>query len=179
MRRTLIIAVALSVVLGGAIWAGATVRARSGAAERVVSPSPGLVRASRSWGVGPAASYDFDNGNIFTVTPIQVSLAAGSAYDVVVSVSLDYRSSPDDRFVVGLVVRDDAQYGPLMTVKPAQRAVSASRAWTSTTALFRLTGLEGGHVYWFSPGVNVSHRDSKASIESRNVAIVIDATPAM
>jgi len=44
-----------------------------------------------------------------------------------------------------------------------------------------LSGLSGGTEYWFSPGVNVSHRDSdsKGSIKSQQVLMVVDATEAV
>jgi hypothetical protein len=175
MRRTIAIVLASSVVLGTSIWAGAAARSR--AANRAVAPAAGLLRASRWWKVGPSAQYDFDNGVIGQVTPLQVALPEGANYKVVVSVSLDYRTSPDDRFVVGALVRKDAEFGYVVDAFPRQRAVSASSVRTSTTALFQLSGLEGGHVYWISPTVNVSARDQKASIVSRHVVVVVDATP--
>jgi hypothetical protein len=112
------------------------------------------------------------------VTPLRLSFPAGTTYDVVVTVSLDYHTSSDDRSVVGLLVRRDSAFGHRESVTPRLRAISASTVRTSTTASFRLSGIQGGHEYWFSPTVNMSHRvGNHASIASSHVLLVVDATP--
>jgi hypothetical protein len=95
-----------------------------------------------------------------------------------VTVSLDYHTSADDRFVVGLSVRRDSESGHRVSVTPPQRAISASTVRTSSTATFRLSAVQGGHEYLFSPTVNVSQRvGNRSSISSTRVLLVVDATP--
>jgi hypothetical protein len=128
--------------------------------------------------VGPSAQYHFDSGGIGDVAPLHLSFPAGTAYDVVVTVSLDYQTTADDRFVVGLWARRDAEFGHTESVSPAKRPISASTVRTSTTASFRLTDIQGGHEYWFSPTVNVSHRvGNHATITSSNLVLVVELTP--
>ena len=148
-----------------------------GTEERAIPLTSGVTRATRFYGVGPSADYDFDSGSIGGVVPF-VSFPAGTTYDVVVTVSLDYRTSADDRFVLGMTARRDSEFGHIESVSPRERAISRSHARTSTTASFRLSDLQGGHEYWFSPGVDVSRRGGhRASISSNHVLVVVEATP--
>ena len=177
MRRTITIVCAAAMLVAGGIWAVAA----AGSAGPVATRAPtqtGLIRATRFYGVGPSADYDFDAGNIGTVPALRVTFPAGTTYDVVVTISLDYRTSADDRFVVSPLVRRDREYGHVMTGLPSARAVSAATARTSTTAAFRYADLPGGREFWFSPTVNVSHRvGNRASIGARHVLLVVEATP--
>jgi hypothetical protein len=178
MRRSVVALCFAAIVIGGGVWAVAA----AGSSREDASPSTplisGLQRATRSYGAGPSAEYDFDSGSIGVVTPLRLRFPSGTSYDVVVTVSLDYRTSADDRFVVGLLVRRDSEFGHRMPVTPPQRAIAGSTVRTSSTAVFRLVGLPGGHAYWFSPTVNVSQRvGNHASIGSSRVLLVVDATP--
>jgi len=173
MRKSFVAAITSVALVAGGAWAVAAF----GADPAVVTgSSQGLIRSTKYWGVGPSASYDFDSGNIGTVAPLRVTLPPGSA-DVVVTISMDYRTSLDDRFVAGLYVRRDRRYGALVPVTPKMRAVSASAARSSATLLFELADLPGGHTYLFFPSVNVSQRDNKASIEASRVLMTVDSTP--
>jgi hypothetical protein len=173
MKRSFIAAITSVALVAGGAWA---VAAFGADVAVVTGPSQGLTRSTKYWTVGPSATYDFDNGGIGTVSPLRVTLAPGSS-DVVVTISMDYRTSPDDRFVAGLYVRRDRRYGHLVPVIPNQRAIAASSARSSATLMFQLTDLPGGHTYLFFPSVNVSHRDNKASIEASRVLMTVDSTP--
>lgn len=178
MRRVTAIVCAVVVLLTAGAWAVAAAGSSHGMQEPATSQGAGTIRASRSYGHGPSAEYDFDSGTIGGVAPLRMTLPSGATYDVVVSISLDYRTSPDDRFIVGLSTRRDSKYGPRVPVAPPSRPILASRVRTSTTALFRLSDVPGGHEYWFSPGVNLSERvGNRASIASDHLVLVVDATP--
>ena len=178
MRRVVAVVCAAAVLFVGGAWAVAAARSSLQAEERAMPLMTGMARATRFYGVGPSADYAFDSGSIGGVVPLRLSFPAGTTYDVVVTVSFDYRTSPDDRFVVAVGARRDSEFGQRESVVPEERAISASQARTSTTASFRLSDLEGGHDYWISPGVNVSHRvGHRASISSNHVLVVVDATP--
>jgi hypothetical protein len=127
--------------------------------------------------VGPSATYDFDNGGIGEVSALRSTFPNGSDYDAIVTVTLDYKTSPDDRFVTSTLVREGAEFGPIVGATPHARPIEASTVRTATTITYRLTGLTGGAEYWYRPTVNVSHRDNRASIESHHVLMVVDATP--
>jgi hypothetical protein len=177
MRRSVAALCAAAVVFGGGVWVAAAGSPRGNPSASTPLTS-GIVRATRSYGVGPAAEYDFDSGSIGVVTPLRLSFPSGTSYDVVVTVAFDYRTSADDRFVVGMSVRRDSEFGHRMSVTPPQRAIAASTVRTSSTAAFRLIGLPGGHAYWFSPTVNVSETvGNRSSIGSSRVLLVVDATP--
>lgn len=178
MRRVITLMCAAAVLLVGGALAVAAPRSSLGTEDRAIPLTPGITRATRFYGGGPSADYSFDSGTIGMVAPLRLSFPAGTTYDVVVTVSLDYRTSADDRFVVGMAARRDSKFGHLASVSPEERAISPSQARTSTTAVFRLSDLPGGHDYWFSPIVNVSHRGGhRASISSNHVLVVVEATP--
>lgn len=178
MRRSVAALSAAAVVFGGAVWAVAAAASTRGDPSPSTPLTPGIVRATRSYGAGPAAEYDFDSGSIGVVTPLRLSFPSGTSYDVVVTVAFDYRTSADDRFVVGMLVRRDSGSGHRVSVTPPQRAIAASTVRTSSTVVFRLIGLPGGHAYWFSPTVNVSETvGNHSSIGSSRVLLVVDATP--
>src|SRR5687767_784591 len=107
----------------------------------------GIVRAHGSSGAGPAGEWVCALASAGAVTRLRLSFPARTSYDVVVSVAFDYRTSADDRFVVGMVVRRGSEFGHRMPVTPPQRAIAASTVRTSSTAAFRLIGLPGGHEY--------------------------------
>ena len=176
MRRAITIVCAAAVLLTGGTWA---VAAQS--SDPVASRAPtqtGLLRATRFYGIGPSAEYDLDSGGIGIVPAMQVTFPAGSTYDVIVTISMDYRTSPDDRFVVGPSARRDEEFGHLMPALPRTRALSASTVRTSTTAMFRYDDLPGGRAFWFAPTVNAKHGfGGHASISSRHVLLVVEATP--
>jgi hypothetical protein len=176
MRRSVAVVCVSAIVLGGGAWVVAAGPSRS---DRRSTPlTPGIKRATRSYAVGPSADYDFDSGTIGTVTPLQLSFPSGSAFDVVVTVSLDYSTSADDRFVTALLVRRDSEFGHREPATPPERAIAASTVRTSSTVVFRIRHLQGGHTYWFSPTVNVSERvGNHSSISSSRVVLVVDATP--
>jgi hypothetical protein len=177
MRRSVVALCAAAVVVGGGVWAVAVAGSRGDTSPSTPLTS-GIVRATRSYGAGPAAEYDFDSGAIGVVRPLRLRFPSGTSYDVVVTVSFDYRTSADDRFVVGLSVRRDSEFGHRVSVTPPQRAIAGSTVRTSSTAVFRLVGLPGGHAYWFSPTVNVSETiGNRSSIGSSRVLLVVDATP--
>jgi hypothetical protein len=65
-----------------------------------------------------------------------------------------------------------------VSVSPPERPIRAATTWASTTVVFRLDDLEGDVEYWLSPTVNVDgRRGDHASIRSRHVLVVFDATP--
>ena len=178
MRRTIAsIGTALLLVGGAAAAVGAT---RTNDPVRVASgPSTGLVRSTKFWAVGPSAEYDFDSGSIGVVNALRVTLPAGSSHDVIVTISMDYRTSPDDRFVIGLGVRRDERYGHVIPSLPSQRPVAAAPERGSATLVFDLPGLPGGHTYLLYPTVNVSHRDNRARIVGHHTVMVVDTTPSI
>jgi hypothetical protein len=146
--------------------------------ERAVTPGSRVKRETRYYGIGPSARYDFDAGSIGEVRPLRVPFASGSPVDVVITISMDYRTSADDGFVVAPLVRRNGRFGAVVRTRPRGRVVAASTTWTSSTTAFLIGGLRGGHEYWFSPTVNVSDRvGNRASITSRHVVFVVDATP--
>src|SRR5262245_29787294 len=160
MRRIRAIGLTAIVLAGGGVIANAAVRAGSNA--RVTGPAPDLIRTTRGWAVGPSAEYDFDFGSIGVVRPLRLTLPGGQTYDVVFTVSMDYRTSPrPDRFIAGMTVREGAEFGPIVVTTPKARSVGASRVDTSSTLTYQVSGLIGGTEYWISPTVNVSHRDTR------------------
>jgi len=176
VKKHWVIGVVVLAILATGIVANATVRSRTAATE--TGPPGGVIRSTRYWNVGPGAEYDFDSGNITTVQPLRLTFPAGASYDAVVTITLGYRTSPPgDRFVASLLVRKGAKYGPIVSPNPNQWPIAVSTVPSSLTLTFRLTTLQGGTEYWFSPSVNVSHRDgNKASISAQSVLMVVDAT---
>jgi len=178
MRRAMFIVGAVVVLLTSGVWVVASAGSPNETSDRSTAQVTGIIRATHFYGQGPTADYDFDNGSIGTASPLRLTLPAGTTYDVVVTISLDYRTSPEDEFVVGLSARRDSEHGHRVASLPAARAISASTVRTSTTALFRLSDLRGGREFWFSPSVNVSHRvGNRASISSNHVLLVVEVTP--
>jgi hypothetical protein len=178
MRRSVAVVCAAAVVVGGGVWAVAAAGSSRGDPSPSTPLTSGIVRATRSYGAGPSAEYDFDSGSIGVVSPLRLSFPSGTSYDVVVTVAFDYRTSADDRFVVGLSVRRDSEFGRRASVTPPRRAIAGSTVRTSSTAAFRISGLRGGRAYWFSPTVNVSETvGNRSSISSSRVLLVVDATP--
>ena len=175
MRRVWVVAIVAGIAVAGTVATTAAMRARSD--RRATGPATGLIRATKYWDVGPSATYDFDNGGIGEVSALRSTFPNGSDYDAIVTVTLDYKTSPDDRFVTSTLVREGAEFGPIVGATPHARPIEASTVRTATTITYRLTGLTGGAEYWFRPTVNVSHRDNRASIESHHVLMVVDATP--
>lgn len=168
------------VVLAALVCSGliANAAVRSGS-NRVTGPASGLIRTTKNWATGPSAEYAFDFGNIGIVQPLRLTLPGGQTYDVVITLAMDYRTSPrPDRFIAGVSVRDGAEFGPMVPTTPSARSVDSSPVDASTTLTFQVSGLTGGTEYWISPTVNVSHRDNKAQITSSRVVMVVDATPA-
>lgn len=179
MRKPWLIGLVAAVIVTGAVATNAAIRSRTTARE--TGPATGLIRSTRYWDVGPAATYDFDSGGISEVTALRLTFPAAATYDAVVTVTLDYKTSPpDDRFNASILVREGAEFGPAVHATPSQRPLRASTARSSVTLTFRLSGLTGGTEYWLRPFVNVPHRDSdqKASIDTRRVLMVVDATQA-
>lgn len=175
-KAVAVIGVAATLVSWIAVEVAAT--GTGGQEERAGPSSTRVTRATRFYGVGPSAEYDFDVGSIGEVRPLRLALEPGTTSDIVVTISMDYRTTGDDRFVVGPLVRRDGRFGPVVEVRPQVRAVAASSSRTSKTATFLLRDLRGGHEYWFSPTVNVSLRvGDRSSITSRHVVLVVDATP--
>jgi hypothetical protein len=145
--------------------------------ESTARPVRTVARTTHFYGVGPSAEYDFDSGSIGIVDPIRLALPAGATYNVEVTVATDYRTSDDDRFVLGLNVRRDDPFGPKAHVRPDARPLSGSTIRNSATSVFVLRGLSGGHEFWFSPTVNVSRREgNRASIATRHVVLVVDVS---
>ena len=178
MRRAVVAVVVALGLLGAGGWAVVAPIASEGRVNRVPLRS-GITRATRFYRVGPSAEYSYEYGSIGGVLPLVVSIPEGATYDVVVSVTLDYRTSPDDRFVVGLWVRRGSEFGDHQRVAPRERPLSPSTTRTTTSASFRLSDVPGGHDYWFSPTVNVSEREgNRASISTDGVLVVVDAVPA-
>jgi hypothetical protein len=166
-------------VLAIGIVANAAVKSRTNARE--TGPATRLIRATRYWDVGPSATYDFDSGDIGEVRPMRLTFPAGSDYDAVVTLTLDYRTSPpDDRFIAAVGAREGAEFGPVVHATPDQRPIHASTVRSSVTLTFRFSGLNGGTEYWFNPAVNVSDRaGNRASIEAQHVLMVVDATQSL
>ena len=177
LRRTVGVTLAAVLLIGAAAWAAL---AADGSEERParVPLISGISRATRYYPTGPSADYEFDNGNIGLVPAMVVALPAGSAYDVVITVSLDHRTSRGDRAIVAMLVRRDEEFGPRERVAPTERPLPRSSIRATTTTSFRLKDVAGGHNYWISPTVNISLRDgNRASISTRNVLVVVDAVP--
>ena len=160
------------------VWLAVEV-ATTGAGQAGAAGTSGteVRRATRYYGVGPSAVYDFDSGTIGVVGPLRLSFASGTTFDVVITIAMNYRTSADDRFVVSPLVRRDGRYGPIVDVRPPARAIAASTKPTGGTTAFLINGVRGGHTYWLSPTVNVSRRvGDHSSITSRHVVFVVDAT---
>jgi hypothetical protein len=176
MRRAITIAFAGAVLLVGSAWAVAAAHAnRTG--ERAATQI-GIIRATRFYGVGPWAQYAGDSGSIGEAPELRLTFPVGATYDVVVTISMDYRTSSGDRTIVSALVRRDAAFGHVMPVLPKARALAEATTRSSTTAVFRLTDLRGGREYRFGPAVNVSHRvGNGASIVTSHVLLVVEATP--
>jgi hypothetical protein len=176
LRRTVGVTLAAVLLIGAAAWAAL---AADGSEERParVPLISGISRATRYYPTGPSADYEFDNGNIGVVPAMVVALPAGS-FDVVITVSLDHRTSRGDRAIVAMSVRRDEEFGPRERVAPTERPLPRSSVSATTTTSFRLKDVAGGHDYWISPTVNISLRDgNRASIATRNVLVVVDAVP--
>jgi hypothetical protein len=172
IRSVISVAVVVATLTWVAIDVAGTDRDRVEAATQRAEPR----RATRYYGVGPSAEYDFDSGSIGVVRPLRMTFASGSTHDLVVLISMDYRTSGDDPFVVAPLVRRDTRLGPVVDTRPGRRAVAPSTAPTSSTTAFVIEDLRGGHTYWFSPTVNVSRRVAdRSSITSRHVVFVVDA----
>ena len=147
---------------------------RSGS-NRVTGPASGLIRTTRTGRQARRRQYELDFGNIGIVQPLRLTLPGGQTYDVVITVAMDYRTSPrPDRFIAGVSVRDGAEFGPIVHTTPSARSVDASPVDASTTLTFQVSGLTGGTEYWISPTVNVSHRDNKAQITASRVVMVVE-----
>ena len=108
MRRAITIVCAGAVLLAGSVWAVAAANAdRTG--ERAATQT-GIIRATRFYGVGPSARYSGDSGSIGAACPtLRLTFPAGATYDVVVTISMDYRTSAGDRTIVSAPVRRDAR----------------------------------------------------------------------
>jgi len=174
-RKAIALASVAAMVL---VWLAVEVATTgTGQAGAVGTSGTEFQRATRYYGVGPSAEYDFDSGSIGVVRPLHLSFASGTTFDVVITIAMNYRTSADDRFVVSPLVRRDGRYGPIVDARPQARAVAASTTPTGGTTAFLINGLRGGHTYWFSPTVNVSRRvGDHSSITSRHVVFVVDAT---
>lgn len=173
MRSAISMAAVAATLMAWAAADGAATRDRVEAATVRTEPR----RATRYYAVGPSAEYDFDSGAIGEVRPLRLSFASGNTFDLVIMISMDYRTSADDRFVVAPLVRRDGRFGPVVHARPVRRAVAPSTAPTSSTTAFVIDDLRGGHTYWFSPTVNVSRRvGNRSSSSSRHVVFVVDST---
>jgi hypothetical protein len=111
--------------------------------EGAVTLGSRVKRETRYYGIGPSAHYDFDAGSIGEVRPLRVPFASGSPVDVVITISMDYRTSADDEFVVAPLVRRNGRFGPVVRTRPRGRVVAASTTWTSSTTAFLIGGLRG------------------------------------
>jgi hypothetical protein len=175
MRRAITIACAAAVLLAGTAWAEAA--GSSDPAATRASTQTGLIRATRFYGIGPSAEYDFDNGSIGIAAALRLTFLPGATYDVIVTISMDYHTSPGDRPFVSALVHRDSKNGHSVPVLPGSRSLADATTRASTTAVFRLSDLRGGREYWFSPAVNVKHGfGGHASIVSRHVLLVVEAT---
>jgi hypothetical protein len=174
-RKAIVCATVAAMLLA---WLAVEVAATgTGQAGVVGTPGTEFRRATRYYGVGPSAVYDFDSGTIGVVGPLRLSFASGTTFDVVITIAMNYRTSADDRFVVSPLVRRDGRYGSIVDARPQARAVAASTKPTGGTTAFVINGLRGGHTYWFFPTVNVSRRvGDHSSITSRHVVFIVDAT---
>jgi hypothetical protein len=83
--------------------------------------------------VGPSAVYDSDFGSIGVGPPVELTFPSGSSVDVVITISMDYRTSTDDRFVVAPSVRRDDRFEPVVYAHPDQRRIAAPPVRTSST----------------------------------------------
>ena len=63
--------------------------ATSGAGQAGAAGTSGIEfrRATRYYGVGPSAVYDFDSGSIGVVRPLRLSFASGTTFDVVITIA--------------------------------------------------------------------------------------------
>jgi hypothetical protein len=176
VRKPWVIGLVVAGVLATAIVANAAVRSRTVGSD--TGPPAGLIRSTRYWDVGPSAAYSFDSGSIGTVPALRLTFPTGAEYDAIVMMTLSYKTSPPgDRFVVSVAVRKDTEFGPIVHPTPNRRPIAPATVRSSVTLTYRLTTLIGGTEYWFSPAVNVSHRDgNNASINADSVLMVVDAT---
>jgi len=169
--QTTIAVVAVTATLSGCLAAEGT-----GQAEQKAVPGAEVARATRYYGIGPSAEYGSDFGSIGEVSQLRISSPSGTTFDVVVTISMDYRTSADDTFVVGALVRRDDRFGPVVDARPEERVDAAATTETSSTTVFLIDAMAGGHDYFFSPVVNVSDRTgNRASIRTRHVIFVVDA----
>jgi hypothetical protein len=100
----------------------------------------------------------------------------GSRYDVVVTVSFNYRASADDRFSAGATLLTSG--GRRIHLSPALRFVSPSPSFSSTTLVWRATGLSSATRYSLILGVGVQRLSgSRAAFVSTRTLVVIDGTP--
>ena len=165
-------------VVAAALMGCAAERTGASQADGRAVPGAGVHRAQRYYGAGPSAEYGSDFGSIGVVTQLRIPFPVGTTSDVVVTISMDYRTSADDKFVVGALVRRDGRFGPVVKVRPRKRVVAASTTGTSTTAVFLISDLPGGHDYFFSPTVNVPSRvGNRGFITTRHVVFVVDVMP--
>jgi hypothetical protein len=176
VRKPWVIGLVVAGVLATAIVANAAVRSRTVGSD--TGPPAGLIRSTRYWDVGPSAAYSFDSGSIGTVPALRLTFPTGAEYDAIVTMTLSYKTSPPgDRFVASVAVRKDTEFGPIVHPTPYRRPIAPATVRSSVTLTYRLTTLIGGTEYWFSPAVNVSHRDgNNASINAESVLMVVDAT---
>jgi hypothetical protein len=140
--------------------------------------APGTLRAFRAYGQGPTAIYQRDVGKIGGVLPLDISLPPGGAYDVIVSLSFNYRTKGTATFVIGVDAREGSLWpsGSKVDVSPAERPLHASPLRSATTLMFRMTDLAGGTDYWLTPYVN-AYRSANARLLTHTVLMVVDATP--
>jgi hypothetical protein len=171
-------AIAIGVVAAAlTAWAAVELVGPQAGSARAATQGSEVQRKTHYYGVGPTAHYDFDSGTIGVVRPLRQSFVSGATFDVVITISMNYQTSADDRFVVAPLVRRDGRYGPIVDVRPEARTVVPTTTPTSTTTVFLINDLPGGHTYWFSPTVNVSRRvGDHSSITSRKVVFVVDMT---
>jgi hypothetical protein len=174
MRGAIAIAVVAATLT---TWVAVELAGPEAGSARAAAQRIEVRRKMHYYAVGPTAQYDFDSGSIGVVRPLRQSFASGSTFEIVITISMNYRTSADDRFVVAPLVRRDGRYGPIVHVRPEARAVASTTTPTSNTTVFLINDLQGGHTYWFSPTVNVSRRvGDHSSIASRKVVFVVDTT---
>ena len=131
-------------------------------------------REHRFWADGPTVSYGSNYGSISAVHPLFVEVPADAeAYDAVVTVSFEYRTSGRAPFTMSAGAQG-------VDERPGRRPLPAREQWTSATMQFLLPSLEAGKRYRFSPGPSATPASGAGEnrIYTRRVLMTVDLTPA-
>jgi hypothetical protein len=133
---------------------------------------------SHFYAEGPSTSCDLDVCGIGGVKPVRVALPAGPArYDVLATVSLQYKTSDRGRFQIAADVV--APHGHRIDMQPTDRGLGASPHWQSVTLLYRAPNLAAGRTYRFSlsAGVRKYAGQRHVHIATSRVVVAVSGSP--